>query len=271
MDTRAARSVERPKRLRAVRPNAGIRADYDQRLRRLIDEMHRSVLYWLKAAYRRSPPRLAQDAPSSPAEKLQQEMRWLSRKWLKTFEDMAPKLADHFATAVEDRSTTALKKILRDGGMTVKFRPGPAVQDIMRATVNANVSLIRSIAQEHLGAVEGIVMRSVQTGRDLGTMTKALEHQFGVTKRRVANIALDQNNKATSAFLRVRQEEAGIDEAIWMHSHAGKQPRPTHVAMDGQRYKVSEGMYDKAEGRYIWPGELINCRCTSRPVVAGFS
>ena len=36
----------------------------------------------------------------------------------------------------------------------------------------------------------------------------------------------------------------GVDEALWLHSHAGKEPRPTHLANDGKRYKISEGWYD---------------------------
>ena len=68
---------------------------------------------------------------------------------------------------------------------------------------------------------------------------------------------------------RARQVEVGITEAIWMHSHAGKEPRPTHVANDGKRYKVAEGWFDPDPRvrRHIVPGELINCRCTTRSIV----
>jgi uncharacterized protein with gpF-like domain len=56
-----------------------------------------------------------------------------------------------------------------------------------------------------------------------------------------------------------------------MHSHAGKHPRPTHQRMDGKRFKIADGMYDQAEGRKVHPGELPNCRCSSRPVLKGYS
>jgi uncharacterized protein with gpF-like domain len=80
-------------------------------------------------------------------------------------------------------------------------------------------------------------------------------------------IARDQSNKANAVVTRARQLELGIAEAIWMHSHAGKEPRPTHVAMNGKRYKVSEGMWDSAENRFVFPGELIKCSCTGRSVL----
>lgn len=64
-----------------------------------------------------------------------------------------------------------------------------------------------------------------------------------------------------------RRQEIGIEEAMWQHSHAGKKPRPTHVAMHGKIYQISEGMWDPAEQKRIWPGQLINCRCTSRAII----
>jgi SPP1 gp7 family putative phage head morphogenesis protein len=116
-------------------------------------------------------------------------------------------------------------------------------------------------------------MRSVQTGRDLGQLTKDLQEQFGVTKRRAALIARDRNNKATASMTRVRQVQVGITEAIWVHSGGGKHPRPTHVkaGRDKQRYQVSEGWLDPAVGRNIFPGELVNCRCVSKPLITGLS
>jgi len=56
-----------------------------------------------------------------------------------------------------------------------------------------------------------------------------------------------------------------------VHSGAGKHPRPTHVAMNGKKYDVNIGMWDEAVKRWVYPGEGINCRCISRPVISGFS
>ena len=67
-----------------------------------------------------------------------------------------------------------------------------------------------------------------------------------------------------------RQQEAGITKGIWQHSTAGKEPRPTHVKMNGKKFDISKGFYDKDEGEWVMPGQLINCRCTWRPVILGF-
>lgn len=229
--------------------------------------MHKSLLRFLGAAYKANPPEMAADA--SPAAYLSRVMRKLSRRWLRRFDDLAEKLADSFADGSVARSDAAMRVALKDAGFTVEFHTTRAVNDILQATITENVGLIRSIAQEHLSAVEGMVMRSVTAGRDLKTLTDELQTRFGVTRRRAAFIARDQNNKATSAIQRARQTELGITQAIWLHSGAGKHPRPEHVAANGKVYDVAKGMY--LDGKWTFPGMEPNCRCCSRAVIPGFS
>lgn len=256
--------------LRPVHPNAGITAAYRKKLDALIEEMAASVDYWLQASYKANEP-LAQD--ELPASALRAAIRKLTARWQRRFNEAAPKLADYFATAVEKRSSTALKNILKDAGFTVEFKLTAAQRDIINATVNQNVQLIKSIPQQFLGQVEQSVMRSVQTGRDLGTLSKELQDHFGVSKRRAAFISRSQNNLATAALTRSRQVELGITEAIWMHSGGGKEPRKSHLAAGRSKtkYDVKVGWYDPEVGKNIFPGELPNCRCVSLAVVKGFS
>lgn len=256
--------------LRSVHPNVGVEMEYRRRLVRLIEEMHNSVMYWVETRYRNNEPAISMDA-KTPAVQLRLTINKLKKQWLGKFHDAARDLAEYFAQDVKDRSDAQMKSILKKAGISVKWKMTPAQKDIMQATVEANVSLIKSIPHEYLKNVEGAVMRSVQTGRDLGSLSKELQKKFGVTKQKAALISRDQNNKATSAFQRARQKELGITQAVWMHSHAGKEPRPTHVAMNGKKYDITEGMYDPDEKVYIWPGQLINCRCTSKSVIPGFS
>lgn len=256
--------------LRPVHPNVGVEMEYRRQMIRLIEQMHKSVLYWVEVRYSNNEPAIAMDAPT-PAVRLRMTIGKLKKQWLKRFNDASRDLAEYFAKDVSARSDAQMKAILKKAGISVKWKMTPAQRDIMEATVQANVSLIKSIPQEYLKNVEGAVMRSVQTGRDLGALTKELKQKFGVSKRKAAFISRDQNSKATSAFQRARQQELGITEAVWMHSHAGEVPRPSHVKMNGKKYNIAEGMWDEDEKAYIWPGQLINCRCTSKSVIPGFS
>ncbi|MGN6148811.1 MAG: phage head morphogenesis protein [Rhizomicrobium sp.] len=256
--------------LRPVHPNVGIEIQYRRELTKLIEAMAKSVDYWLKATYRQNENRIVAE-DESPADALRRSMKELSKRWLDKFDDMSIKMAEYFTQSVEKRSSAAMKKILADGGWSVRFQITPGMKDIMDATVHANVSLIKSIPEKFLADVEGSVMRSVQSGRDLGQLSKDLQTHFGVTKRRAAFIARSQNNLATAAFTRARQQELGITEAVWQHSSGGREPRKSHVTNSGKKYSVDTGWYDPDAKQWVFPGTLPNCRCISKPVVKGFS
>jgi SPP1 gp7 family putative phage head morphogenesis protein len=257
--------------LPSVNPNAGLQQLYKRRLLCLIDAMHRSYAKWVCAAYRANEPRVvAMAADALPADELKKVLDELSRHWLRRFDEGAQALAEYFAKAASQRTDAQLRAILKKAGFAVDFKMTAAQRDIVKAIVAENVSLIRSIPDQYMKGVEGSVMRSVQIGRDVGGLAKELQEHYGVTKRRASLISRDQNNKATAAMNRSRQLEVGIEKARWKHSHGGKTPRPTHVAADGEVYEVAKGWYDPAVKKYIQPGELISCRCTSQSIIPGF-
>lgn len=257
--------VEPPKVARAVHANVGEAARYRRRMLALIDEMHTSVIYWLKATYREAPPALAQDA--APSKTMQRAIREVASRWRKRFDDAAPKIAEGYLKGSFKSTDSAMRSALKDAGWTVKFEMTPAMRDAFEASLAENVGLIRSIPEQYLQQVEGAVMRSYSAGRDLATMVKDIRRIYPKAANRAVLIARDQSNKANGVVTRARQLELGIQEAVWMHSHAGKTPRPTHVAMNGKRYKVNDGMWDSAVREFVLPGQLINCRCTGRSVL----
>lgn len=262
-------SARTPKTARSVAANRGVEAKYRKALTRMIAEMAGSAEYWITAAYRKDPPRMvalveqAQDA--SPAQRMRKVLDDLAARWIAKFDEWAPKIADAYLQEMFKTSDSAMRMALKDAGWTVEFKMTPAMRDALNASLTENVGLIRSIPEKYLQQVEGIVMRSYSAGRDLSAMVKDLKELYPEASRRAELIARDQSNKANAVVTRTRQMELGITDAIWMHSHAGKNPRPDHVAANGKQYKIAEGC--KISGEYIQPGEAINCRCTSRPVL----
>lgn len=257
----------KPATIRAIHPNAGIEQAYRKRLQGAVEKMHRSLLYWLTAAYRAKEPEMATD--ESPAMALRNAMRALSKRWNREFAKLAQEWGPDFVRSTTVQTDRAFAAALKKAGFTVKFGMTAQVNDVVQASIGENVSLIKSIAAQHLAEVEGMVMRSVQRGRDLGSLTQELEARYQVTKKRAAFIARDQNNKATSVITEARQTELGIRKAKWLHSGGGKVPRKSHVAANGQEYEIGKGML--IDGEWIRPGEKPNCRCVSRSIVPGFS
>ncbi len=257
------------KAAKAVHANRGIEARYRQTLQGMIDEMCNSVVYWTKANYNKAPPAVAglvtEAEDSSPAADMRRGLRRVGKQWLRRFNESAPVIASNYVTRMFKATDSAMRKSMLDAGWAVEFRMNAPMRDALQASIGENVGLIKSIPGKYLEQVEGIVMRSYSAGRDLATMTEELKALYPKASDRATLIARDQSNKANAVVNRTRQLELGISEAIWMHSHGGKEPRPDHVAANGKRYKIAEGCY--ISGEYIQPGQLINCRCTSRPIL----
>ncbi len=260
------------KLLRAVHPNAGVRAAYQRRLRKLVDEMQRSTVWWLRAAYRKDEARIipdfAQDA--SPARMLQKVLNRLFRYWMRRWSDEAAKIAGDFIHKTQQRTTSSYEQAFRAAGFTVKMDPSRVRNDAVQALIAENVNLIKSIPQHYFTEVNGLVQRSVSTGRDLGFLTDELEKRYGVTRRRADLIARDQANKATEAIKRVEDERLGVKVGIWVHVPGKYTSRATHRAMHGKPFLLSEGLYDSAVGRKVVPGELVACQCEYRAFVPEF-
>ena len=257
-----------PKTARPVRANYGVQLAYRRRMQRKIDDMQNSVEYWLTAAYRKYPPRMlevvemAQDA--APSEKIKRILADLAKRWIAKFDEWAPRIAEAYLSDLYKTSDGAFQAALKEAGWTVEFKLTPAMRDALNASLQENIGLIRSIPTKYFPQVEGIVMRSYSAGRDLKTMVDELKKLYPEASDRAETIARDQSNKANAVINRTRSLGLGITEAIWMHSSAGKVPRPSHVkaGKDKLVYDIAKGAY--IDGEFIQPGEKINCRCTSR-------
>lgn len=256
----AADAAKPVKTFNPVRPAAGARTRYQKRLDAEIDEMVRSLRYWMLAAYKSDTPatvELAEDA--APSSVLQAAFNKLANRWQARFDALAPRLAEWFVTSAKLRVDASLQKDLRDAGVTVKFKMTRPMRDAYNAVIDENIGLIKSIAEQHLTQTRTALMQSVQNGRDLGYLAQQLEKRAGVTKRRAALIARDQNNKATAVMQRTRALELGVTRAKWVHSAGGKTPRPEHVKFSGQTYDIRKGHdFNNGEG-VVWPGTAINC------------
>lgn len=252
------------KTLTPIRPSAATRTKYQKRLDAMIEEMTNSVIYWTRASYRADQPatvELAQDGVLNDA------FDKLAARWLAKFDDLAPKLAEWFAQDNKNRVDRTLKTQMRNAGFTVKFTMTKAMRSAFDAVVDENIALIKSIPEKYLTDVKVDLMQSVQNGRDLGYLSNRLVKRTGITQRRAAFIARDQNNRASAVMARTRQLELGITRAKWLHSAGGKTPRPKHVAFSGQEFDLASGHdFEDGEGS-ILPGAVYNCRCVSVPIL----
>lgn len=194
----------------------------------------------------------------------------LGSKFNALFAKKAKPLAEGMVKEASKTSTASLHSSLQklSGGMSLKTSVvNSPLQEIYKASIAENVSLIKSIAQEYLQKVEGAVMRSITTGNGLQDLVPAIEQYEGQTHRRAKNIALDQTRKVYNSVNRGRMEALGVKKFMWHHSGGGAHPREDHIEMDGQIYRFDNlPVIDQRTGERGIPGQAPNCRCTMSPV-----
>ena len=269
--------TKEPIKLDVINPNIGVELAYRRKLQVLINEMAHEYIYWVRKELRDAP--MAQDAAPNRSlliRTLQTLFKNLGQQWVSRFNKIAPELAQVFVNGATQHTDNAMMASLKKAGFTIKFSMSPAVSNAWYATLADNVSLIKSIPAQFHKEIEGIVWRGVSGGFDLEQMTKDMQSRYDVTFHRAAFIAKDQSNKAKAVIENERRKELGITQAIWQHSHAGREPRKSHVKAGRENliFDLDKGAYLEANGKDNWawqlPGQSINCRCTSRAIIPGF-
>lgn len=257
------------KTFKPIYPPVSIEAYYRRRLQKEIRAMEKSVVYWLRAKWKQNESLIRDSATDN----LLKEMHKLLRQWHRNFSELAEVLPYEFVSKIRGytaRNLIEQTKPLKEAGLgfnlEFKYMSRQERQDFA-AIVAENVNLIKKIEAETLSEVEGHVLRGIQNGFDLDTLTDTLHEQFGVSERRAAMIARDQTSKATNNLTRDRLKSYGVTKAIWMHTSAGKTYRDSHVEMDGEEYDIVQGCWDPDYGDYIQPAQLVNCHCVCRPVI----
>lgn len=255
----------KPRTLSPILSNAGVAAAYRDKLRELINNLFSAyagdLLSQIVSMSASGVIPIAQDARRKSVEEAEAD-----------FEKKAAALAESFVKSAETSCNAGIIKALKKAGFSQndirKLRKNPsAFEGLRQQIISENVKLITKIPAVTKKRIEGMVARSIEKDRDLGGLVNELKTVKSMTLRRAEIISRDQNNKVTEQFSLLRCQSLGITEGIWMHRGGAKVPRPEHVEFNGQKFNLSEGLFDEHEGRFVLPGELINCHCTYKPVL----
>lgn len=239
-----------------IKPNAGIQARYRAELNRLLRSVRNDVLEIVNS----NKYQMAMDAGSLPELIDALLIRWLE-KLTRLPEIIARSFVEQTASNYDARFASALRK----HGFTAQLQLTDYTRAAMKASIGQNVGLIKSIPTEYLAQVSKYVWSSVEGGFDLKTLTDNLDHAYHIGRNRCKLIARDQTSKVHAVMEQARRKELGITKAIWMHSHAAKEPRQSHVKANGKEFDIDKGLF--LDNEWVLPGQAINCGCTSRAVI----
>ena len=161
------------------------------------------------------------------------------------------------------------------------------MEQVIKASIMENVSLIRSIESKYFEQITGAVARSMQAGGSIKQLKQEILHYNGMTRRRADIIANDQSRKAYMSINLRNMAKAGIQKVEWVHSGGGYTVREYHYRKwdgvsgkdDGHPNGLNGFIFDidkppviqEAKGKQQeirgYPAQLPSCKCVMRAIV----
>lgn len=138
------------------------------------------------------------------------------------------------------------------------YRAEKWLGDMQKTWVSENTRLIKSIPEDQLSDMQGIIQRGVLNGSSADTIKSQIVDRYGIAENRAKLIAVDQIGKANAALTKQRQGDAGIDGYIWRGVLDGRE-RQLHIDREGKSFKWSS---PPSDGH---PGQPVRCRCYAEP------
>lgn len=253
-------------------PSAAVSLRYYWRLRGLIRRMSVETRREIKELFDSSHAKeyFAEDA--SIASQARILMSALSARFDDLFGTKSKTYAEDVVNESAKHSASTLKLSLAElaEGVTLKVQTfGPEMEEIVKASIAENVSLIKSIPSQYFTQVQGAVMRSITTGQGMADLVPFIKKYEGVTLNRARLIASDQTRKITGNINRAHMESVGLKKFEWLHTHGEQFPRPLHRdVLNGNVYSFANPpVIDKKTGERGFPGQLIGCKCAMVPVI----
>lgn len=246
--------------------NASIQVKYVKAITSLVAQMTAQTNREIKRLYESDAHAAHFGQDASIASQARIVTNGLTARFESLFAARAQAIAEEMANKSDAYSKTALYASLKDvsGGLSLKTDvSNAALNNIKKAVVAENVSLIKSIPQKYLSKVTQTVLRSITNGNGLQELIPKLEEYEGQTHRSAKNMALDQTRKAYNAINKERAKAVGIKKFEWIHSGGGQKSRELHIELNGQVFSFDDPpIIDEKTGERGMPGQAINCKCT---------
>lgn len=178
-------------------------------------------------------------------------------------------IGDSVRSAIDGNWQKAINQAI---GVNVAL-PGTDMSSNVDAWAEENTALITNLAQSYLSKVTTAVNSGFRDGLSWRDISKNIQAETGVAKRRADLIARDQVATMNMQVTKQRAADLDIKQFVWRTMEdqrvrgnpSGRYPKanPSHYARNGKTYNWSDG----AGARDTFPGQAINCRCFAMNVI----
>lgn len=154
------------------------------------------------------------------------------------------------------------------------YYSGDFYEAALRRWVDENVTKIKSIPTETLGAMKQTIKEGFLQGKTIREIQKEIQEQYNVTRHKAEMLARDQVATLNAQISKMQQQDAGCTKYRWSTSHDSR-VRDCHRSLEGKVFSWDdppEMWYETKKsgkvftGRRCHPGEDYCCRCVAIPV-----
>lgn len=266
---------------------------YRIELKGLVDKMLKDVAEKIVNAYRKNKDGFT-FATDGAFSNIDDELKDLEKKYREIFarqgEEVAKRMVLRQLKYNRSSFTKIMKKLLPNDEEIPTLAGSIIPRDmeqIIKASIMENVSLIKSIESKYFEQITGSVARSMQAGGSIKQLRQEILRYNGMTRRRANNIANDQTRKAYMSINLRNMSKAGIKKVEWVHSGGGYTVREYHYRKwdgvsgieDGRPNGLNGYIFDIDKPPVIqlqkgkqpevrgYPAQLPNCKCVLAAVV----
>lgn len=296
--------MARPKTIPAIETNAGLQGDLGRRIDKLLRVQAEAALAELfedladggeLMTPEGTPGALAQDAklslkavkkalrdfvainPERAISRLDAKLAELQARAMIYMGQEARTVSHWFVRAAAQNVTASQRRALVRAGVATKLLRkkwsvpllkhqyiSPRAAKEIPGLVDDMTGLITRMAADDLTRLREVIVEGLARRQSIGAIEDTLRASRGFTAARAKRVALDQSIKVNQGVQRANARDLGIKTAVWVHVPGQYSSRKTHIAFNGKRFNVNEGLFDSDVGEYTLPGVLPFCRCVCR-------
>lgn len=143
-------------------------------------------------------------------------------------------------------------------------------QEAMKSTTNAlmleTAQWSKKLRDDTLEFFTANSLRMMTLGKDYEEILSEFKKTGKEKKNHAKFIARNQVASFNSLSSKIRAQNLGIEEAIWVTAK-DERVRKCHEVRDGKKFNLSEGLYSSCDGKTLIPGIDFSCRCISQFIV----
>lgn len=254
-------------------PSAAVREWYERQLRMAFKSMIDDYKKELNEALQIKDveKHFAQDASAEAV--MTDVLKRLDKKWTTIFKNYAKMTAATFTEKVDTHSKSTVWHSLKVAGIEQPNKTYTRnIENTLGAAQTFNNTLITNVQRDVHEKVFSSVMLSLTSPDPAQQGTSGIENALKkvgeFSSKRIELIARDQNSKLYASLNVDRMRDNGVEKFMWIHSSAGKVPRPSHVAKDGEIFLIDDPkLWTGPKADQGPPGWSVNCRCKSIPII----